>query len=101
MNDDNFLDAMEALGEGYPRDIEPVKVVPDPSYVKGHSDGVAEDREAILAVVQQAVEYNKYEGEAVGTYREECIKVIRESPIGRLPIADSIIAKIEAIQFTY
>ena len=61
MNDDNFLDAMEDLREEYPRDIEPVKVVPDPSYVKGHSDGVAEEREAILAIVQQAVEYNKYE----------------------------------------
>lgn len=63
MNDDNFLDAMEALREGYPRDIEPVKVVPDPSYVKGHSDGVAEDREAILAIVRQDVESSKYEGD--------------------------------------
>lgn len=61
MNDDNFLDAMEALGEGYPRDIEPVKVVPDPSYVKGHSDGVAKEREAILAIVQQAVKHSEHE----------------------------------------
>ncbi len=30
------------------------------TYLKGHSDGVAEEREAILAIVQRAVEYNKY-----------------------------------------
>ena len=51
--------------------------------------------------LEEAEERDYYIREAVGTYREECIKVVRESPIGRLPIADSIIAKIEAIQFTY
>ena len=39
--------------EEYPRDVEPVEVVPDPSYAKGHSDGVAEEREAILANIRR------------------------------------------------
>ena len=37
--------------------------------------------------LKEAEERDYYIREAVGTYREECIKVVRESPIGRLPIA--------------
>lgn len=45
MNDDNFFDAMEDIRE-------PPESIPDPSYAKGHSDGVSEEREAILAIVR-------------------------------------------------
>ncbi len=31
------------------------------TYLKGHSDGVAKEREAILAIVQQAVKHSEHE----------------------------------------